>query len=142
VGKDDIDNAFKGRNYGVGCKGGVEVIALAARRPQQAQGLELGAPQDRLQERLQQDPARSFCASSVQDVPSYDGMDQVVLRRGNHTAVRSPMGDRVIVRHATGRPTGAPVFLLRHQRPRERDQSPQQVVHGRRRHRGRRGAAA
>jgi len=31
----------------------VEGITLAARHPQQAQGLELGAPQDRLQERLQ-----------------------------------------------------------------------------------------
>ena len=31
AGKDDIDAAFKGRNYGVGCKGGVEVIAHSLR---------------------------------------------------------------------------------------------------------------
>ena len=31
AGKDDISNAFKGRNYGVGCPGGVEVVAHSLR---------------------------------------------------------------------------------------------------------------
>jgi hypothetical protein len=31
AGKDDIENAFAGRNYGVGCKGGVEVVAHSLR---------------------------------------------------------------------------------------------------------------
>ena len=30
-GKDEIEKAFAGRNYGVGCKGGVEVVAHSLR---------------------------------------------------------------------------------------------------------------
>src|SRR3954469_11946474 len=68
-GKGAISKAFDGKNYGVGCKGGVEVVAHSLRDTlANHKGSKLGM-QDRLQECLQHGKQGSFHETSARNVP-------------------------------------------------------------------------
>jgi len=116
--KDEISRVFKGRNFGVGCPGGVEVVAHSLR---DCLSSSRGSGQALLKidfKNAFNSVDRSSFLARVAEVFPRLSLVHLVLRVPHRPGLRPRRGHCLNIRGSTRSPPGPPVFLPGHCSPR------------------------